>query len=305
MSRPSARRDAGTSLIALVITISLSLTIGLASMRVIAMSNTEYLRLEQSAQMDEQAAFVIELLARQLQQAGHLDVTQPLPAADTRPPSGALQGFDNAMLAAASPGLAGAVPSGSFGSDVIAVRAIGNASASVRNCAGMPVPVPEGLDDDAGFSALFVSAGPDGQPELKCKYRSLSGWQAQAIASGILAFHCLYGIDSDDDGLPNRFVSASRVAALDASAALDDSPAGPSAWTRIVAVRVALLLRSPQPVERSARRTGFDLFGPGYTASEASVDPGVGIAASALDPYRIHRLYVTTIFLNNSLRPAG
>lgn len=291
-SRSGAR---GASLLAVLIGLSLSLVVTLSSLRVMAMSNGEYLQAEQAMLMDEQAAHVFETIARLLQQAGLVDPTQPMGGRAARPPEGALSGHDNAVPAAGS-----AVPKsgGLLGSDLLEVRLAGDVAGSLVDCAGRPVPQVS-IDDDAGISQLHVAVDPAGEPELRCRTRAGVQWSAQAIASGVAGFQLLYGVDTDRDGLPNDFVSASALRAIDGGRTVGQ----PSAWTRVVAVHVALLLRSARQPARGVRRT-IDLFGPRYSDLHAAGDPGVRILPAQLDAYRRYQRHDAMIFLPNSLEPS-
>ncbi len=290
------RRARGASLLALMVALSLSLAVTLSSLRVMAMANAGYSQAEQAMLMDEQAGHVFELLARLLQQVGHLDPTQPMPAWPSRPSVGALAGHDNAQPAAAagSPPKAGGV----LGSDLLELRLTGDAAGRILDCTGLPVPVAA-EDDDVGVNQFFVAPDRAGEPELRCRTRTGGQWNSQAIAAGVSGFQLLYGLDADRDGLPNDFVSASGLRTIDARR----PPGQASAWTRVVAVHVALLLRSARQPARGARRT-IDLLGERYAQAHGAGDPGVRLAPEVLDPYRRYQRYDMVIFLNNSLEPA-
>lgn len=291
------RKARGASLLALLVALSLSLGVTLSSLRVMAMSNAEYVHAEQAMLMDEQAGHVLDLLVRFLQQAGHLDPTQPMAAFPARPPSGALAGHDNAQPASAAqaPPKAGGV----LGSDLLELRLAGDAAGRILDCTGLPVPVAAAADE-VGVNQFFVALDRAGEPELRCRTRAGGPWNTQAIAAGVCGFQLLYGLDAERDGLPNDFVSATTLRALDAG-----HPSGqPSAWTRVVAVHVALLLCSARQPARGPRRT-IDLFGDRYAQGHAARDPGVRLGPEVLDPYRRYQRYDRVIFLNNSLEPAA
>ncbi len=292
-------RQRGAGLAGLMVSLGLSLGIVLSALHLAALSGADYVRAEQHALLQEQAAQVLELLAAIVQQAGHVDPTQPMPARAARPPDGALRGLDDAVVPASSDWLVAARHGNGGGSDALAIHVAGDALGRLRNCAGMPVPEAVDAYDDRGASIFHVADGPQGEPELRCKYHGDTGWSSQAIAAGVASFQLLYGIDTDGDGLPNDFVSASRLQALAAGSAAAVSP-----WTRVVAVQVALLMRSRQPVPGTPRPTGFDLFGSAYGDLHAADDPGARVPAGQLQPGRLYRLFEAVIFLGNSLRPA-
>ncbi|MCO0601454.1 PilW family protein, partial [Peribacillus butanolivorans] len=134
-----------------------------------------------------------------------------------------------------------------------------------------------------------------------------------AVVGGVDTFQVLYGLDTDDpaDGLPNRYLAAGAVNALDAALALDGASAAErerdlrrkTHWTRIASVKVALLLHgatggTPGAVgERDP--LVYELFGPGYGDAD---DPGTRIDEADLPPaqrWRERRSFASTIVLRN------
>ena len=282
-----------------MIALSMSTAIGLSAMRLIAQSNAEYQRVEQLALIEDQAAQALEIIAQSLQQAGHVDATLPMGVVFARPSDGAVNGIDNSIVASGTPAIDQPVSGAHLGSDVLVVRFTGDAAERISNCAGFPVPPSSTGADDRGFSVFHVALDGLNEPELRCKYRGPSQWTSQAIATGVESFQVLFGVDTDGDGLPNDFVSASRVAAMEASALASQL----SIRTRIVAVEVALLMRSPQAVKMQSALRAIDMFGQRYADLHEADDPGTRIASSRLKSDRLHRRYSAVIFLNNSLRP--
>ncbi len=291
------RRRQGASLIAMLLALSLSLGITLSSLRVMAMSNGEYLEAEQAMLIDDQADHVFDAITRLLQHVGHVDPTQPMPASPARPPDGALAGHDDAQPAAAG----GTVPKtgGVLGSDLLELHLPADAAGRILDCAGLPV-LASVTGGDAGVSQLYVATDRSGEPELRCRTRAGAQWTSQALATGVAGFQLLYGVDADHDGLPNDFLSASSLRASDARRAGGQ----PSAWTRVVAVHVGLLLRSARQAARGRRHT-IDLFGARYAELHGSDDPGVRIRPEQQEVYRRYQRYDAVIFLRNSLVPAA
>ncbi len=292
-------RQSGASLLALMIASGISLVIALMAMHVVALSSTGYLRTEQDALLQDQAAWVLDVFRVAIQQAGYVDASQSMPAQPARPDAGALTGFDDVIVPVSTPGFNGVHRGGIGGSDALAVRFAGDSKGWVRNCAGLPVKSSITAADDRGWSIFHVSTDRQGEPELRCKYRGESGWTSQAIASGIESFQLLYGLDLDDDGLPNDFVSAARLQALDVAA----DKGADNLWTRVVAVHVALLLRSPQRV-RVPLPDAIELFGNDYARLHGNEDPGSTLTVSQLRSDRLYRQSDAVIFLGNSLRPS-
>ena len=292
------RRYSGSAMASLMIALGVSTAIALLSMRLITQSNADYQRTEQLVLIDDQADHAFDIITRSLQQAGHVDVTIPMPAIPSRPFDGAVFGIDNSFVAAGTPAVDTPIRGAHLGSDVLVVRFVGDSAGRVLNCAGFAVTPSLTGADDRGVSIFYVALDSLNEPELRCKYLGPSQWSSQAIATGVESFQVLFGIDTDDDGIPNDFVSASRVVALESVAASQASMR-----TRIVAVELALLLRSPQPVRGQVLTQAVDLFGPSYSDRHAIDDPGTRIAPNRLKSNRLHRRYSAVIFLNNSLRP--
>ncbi|QGX38572.1 PilW family protein [Permianibacter aggregans] len=106
-------------------------------------------------------------------------------------------------------------------SDSITVAFDGNADE--RDCAGSEV------DDDDG----------DGFPEIQNRYyvqdgnfmcEGNGGGAAQPMISNVDAFQLLYGIDNDNDGVPNLYVPADEI----------------TTPQQVIAIRIALLIRGEE-----------------------------------------------------------
>ncbi len=284
-------------MVAMMISMGISLCILLCGLRAVELARSDYVMTEQDALLNDQAAYVIDVLAASLQQAGHVDAAQSMPMVHARPPQGALDGLDNAVVPAQSAGLQGSRPGGS--NDALAVHFAGDAQGRMSNCSGIPVPAAGSAADDRGWSVFHVGTDRQGEPELRCKYRGSAGWISQGIAGGVASFQLLYGLDPDGDGLPNDFVSAQRLRELESAG----GSARASLWTQVVAVHVALLMRSAAVVRAPAVRQAVDLFGAEYAALHAADDPGSSFSPDRLRPDRLYRQFDGVIFLNNSQRP--
>ncbi len=291
------RAQSGGSLVALMIGLAVSLAIVLYALDVLMLSGKDYLRTDQEALLQDQGTLALELVRGAVQQAGHIDVSEPMPAWPASVGDSAVRGLDDVNLPAESPGLDGARRGGNDGSDALAVHFSGEAQGFLHNCAGMPVMGPATESVDRGWSIFHVAINAQGEPELRCKYRTESGWVSQAVAAGVSSFQVLYGLDQDDDGLPENFVSASRLTALDAAG----RPAVPS-WTRVVAVQVAMLMRAPLVVRRLTAPLSFTPFGEQYAHSHGSEDPGTAIGDLRLRADRLYRSFDAVIFLPNRWR---
>lgn len=86
----------------------------------------------------------------------------------------------------------------------------------------------------------------------------IEGTAAQPLAEGVIELRALYGVDTDDDGVLDAWVSPA-TAPWDAASLLDGSPASRLNLARIVALRVGAILRT-QRAEREAVSGDVVLF---------------------------------------------
>lgn len=308
----------GLTLIELMIAMALGLFVVLAATGLLLSSKAGYTVQDQIAHIQETGRYATEIIARAARQAGHEnwdDATfSSLSAIELSP---AILGLDAATLKKTTAGIEHADAKGVVnGSDVLALRFFGDETAytegAILNCAGLAEAAPSGPDADAerGWSIFFVGKDASGEPELRCKYRTKSGWNADAIARGVESFQVLYGIDADADGLPDRYASANAVDALDAQLSLDGENAVVRAadlnrkthWKKIRAIRIAMLIRGTQAARDDALGARYDLFGALYSDAHAANDKGVRIeegALSAAARNRIRKVFEQTIQLRN------
>jgi type IV pilus assembly protein PilW len=81
----------------------------------------------------------------------------------------------------------------------------------------------------------YIAPGASGEPAL---WRNLNGTD-QELIDGVEQLQILYGIDTDDNKTPNQYVTSDNV----------------GDWNQVVAVRLMLLLRSPENVSLDAPQT--------------------------------------------------
>jgi len=231
-----------------------------------------------------------------VRQAGAVDAdTVADPAADGAPAR--LAGLDARTLSRATAGIDDPLPAAVNGSDVLAVRFPGDASAV--DCAGFPVAAGE-----EGWSIFYVARNGEGEAELRCKYRGAAHWSADAVVGGVDGFQVLYGVDTDDppDGVANRYVNAAALDAFDAGlAGLPPAEFNRRThWKRVVGVRVGLLLHGSRTTRTDPGSARFDLLGAGYADAAGADDPGSSLTESGMTPdlrRRERRLFTFTVAL--------
>lgn len=123
--------------------------------------------------------------------------------------------------------------------------------------------------------AYYVGVGADGNPALfRETFGDAAGQRATMLAEelvpGVESLQALYGVDSDGNGVADSYASANAVAD----------------WGQVVAVRVALLVRSPDEFAEQADRGPFAL---------------ASAAVRAPEDRRQRRVFESTISLRNRL----
>ena len=303
------------TLLELLIALGLGLMISAAVAAIFVSSRNAYALLDDSARLDDNGRFAIEVLTRAVRQSDYRALDALSESADTGP---AINGWDAHSLKGKAAGIAQSLTAAVNGSDVLAVRFSGagagaGGDGSIVNCAGFGVAerVDKSDADAHGWSIFYVAKGRTGEPELYCRYRGKSAWASAAIARGVESFQVLYGVGESAASLPRRFLSASQIDALDdelplrgtnaVERALDKSMQ--SHWRKISEVRVALLVRGTQAVRGDKPTLTHDLFGADYAARQGAVDPGSSIREAALPASqraRLRRIFGATIRVRNA-----
>ena len=285
MRLPRIACGRGLSLVELLVALAVSLGVLLAAARLLVGAHNAHDTHADAVGVDDGGRYALALIGRAVRQGAFVDWERRGGASLEGAPA-ALAGLDERTLSKTAAAIAGALPDAIHGSDVLAVRYPGAGAApdgdgSVLDCAGFAVHEAE-----EGWSIFYVARNADGEAELRCKYRGASNWSADAVVKGVDGFQVLYGIDTDTppDGIPNRYVSASGIAALDAGLGLGGGAAADlnkkTWWKRVASVRVALLLRGERPSPAAVQPGGYALFGPAYPAAS---DPGTWLSAVELD----------------------
>lgn len=269
----------------------------LGTINLLCKSLSEQLLSHQTLLLEQEAQVALGAIAGVVQLAGYRG-TRAASDIDVKP---RVFGLDDASLAARSDMSSDKSGPGLLGSDVIMVRYAGvdTAGNAPLNCAGMPVPAGA---DDQGSSVFYVARGPNGEGELRCKYRTASGWDSEALLQGVESFQALYGLDRDGDGLPEQYQRASAIAAE-----IGSGKSGATLWNQIVAVKIALLMRSTRRVQQTVLPERWDLFGDDYSELHKNQDRGVRLSVKDFPAelqHRLRRTYEQVIFIRNPSRTA-
>ena len=304
--------QAGVTLVELMIAMVLGMLTVLAVTGLILASHSTLALHSDIAAMQDSAMVALNNIARSVRQAGYVNYDQAeAPYLDPHNMSAAIAGMDASSLKATSPGIEAPLKSNSYGSDVLAVRYVGSGSGSpdnsILNCAGFGVPAPDPaspIENARSWSIYYVTDDARGIPNLYCKYLDKK-FTAQSIAEGVESFQVLYGVDtsSPPDGIANLFLNATDINALDNTIAPADLPKH-SHWKKIVAVKIALLIRSAGNSNLNDPSATFHLFGAGYSKSKGNADPGTTVRAAEIPAslrLRVRKIYGTLVQLRNPM----
>jgi type IV pilus assembly protein PilW len=314
MNRRTCRRQRGVGIAELLVSMALGPAVLLAAGALLVSANGAYASHVGAVAADEGGRYALEAVVRAVRQASYVDWDQVAPGAavDDAAPA-RLGGLDAHTLGKTSHGIANPLADAINGSDVLAVRFAGAGRApdgdgSALNCAGFPVHGHE-----EGWSIFYVARDDRGEGELRCKYQGNGGWSADAVVGGVDSFQVLYGVDTDTpaDGVPNRYVNASAVDALDAALVLSGANAAEQErdrnrrthWKRIASVQFALLLHGARARVDGARI--YDLFGPDYGEAFGATDHGTRLREGGLSAdggARERRVFAATVALRHGAR---
>lgn len=305
-------RENGMTLVELMIAMTVGLLVLAGVARLFASANSGYIAQADTAQADEAGRFAFDVIGNAVRQSAYSDWSAGTAPPDDAPPR--LSGLDAKSISKSGDGISNPLPALVNGSDVLSVRFAGagkvpHGDGSMLNCGGAGIAAQQ-----EGWSIFYVARGSDGSGELRCKYRASGGWSVDALVDGVDGFQLLYGLDTDEpgDGVPNRYVNATAIDALDDSLVLAGATEAErvreqnrrSYWKRVVSVQVALLLRGARADPGESASRSYELFGPAYAAFAAS-DPGATLTEAQLagrGPHRHRRLFTTTIALRGGAR---
>jgi type IV pilus assembly protein PilW len=292
----------GISLVELMVACALGLLVILAAIGLLLVSRQTYLAVDEQIAVQENGHYALAILARSVRQAAWREYS-PEAGATAADFSAGILGLDAKSLRMTSEDLENPVTAVSHGSDVLAIRFSGADDGSMLNCAGFAVS--EDNKSLQGWSIFFVGGERNAEPELRCKYRGKSGWRTEGIARGIESFQVLYGIDTDADGLPNQFLSADGIEQFNVEldeVETEDREEGVY-WSKVVAVKIAMLVRSSRTVSDTGEQPPYHLFGKTYSGLRGASDRGTFIQEEDIKQAvrsRLRKVFTTTIPLRNS-----
>lgn len=281
----------GWGVIEFMIAVALGLLVTLLASGLLVASGSNYRHHSETMWLSDGGRYAMQLMAQGIRQAAYVNWDRDGAPPELEPDMPAsVAGRDAATITRNSEGISVPLPPVANGSDVLALRFTGagdgaTGDGSSVNCAGFGV-----AGGTRGWSIFYVAADADGEPELRCKYRSASGWGADAVVRGVDSFQVLYGLDTDTplDGVPNTYLNATAVDAA-------------NGWKRVCAIKLGLLLHGESSTRVDTVSTTFDLFGAAYADAHPG-DVGVRVVEASLPPsqrLRARRMFSMTVALRN------
>jgi type IV pilus assembly protein PilW len=292
----------GWGVIEFMIAIALGLLVTLLASGLLVASAGNYRNHSENMWLSDGGRYAMQVMAQSIRQGAYINWDREVAPPELEPTASAsVTGHDAATITRTSDGISEPLPPVAHGSDVLALRFSGSGDGATGdgssvNCAGFSI-----AGETRGWSIFYVGLDAGGEPELRCKYRGAAGWGADAVVRGVDAFQVLYGVDTDTplDGVPNTYLNATALKALDDPLAPDFNQK--TYWKRVCSIRLALLLHGDSNSRADTVNTRFDLFGAEYADAHPG-DVGVRVLEADLPPsrrWRARRLFSVTVALRN------
>ena len=305
-------RQRGLTLVELLVSMVLMLLVSIATVALFNVSATSYRTIDAGQELQDNGRFALEIIGQAARSAGFQDRTGPVSVGNdladvvfgtgtTAAQTWRLEGVNNSQLGSSTSAIDFGTNNGVNLSDALVVRFFGassTANATVADgamidCSGRAIPYP-GSSTDVGVSSFFVK-DVNGEPELHCKSYNpgTSKFSTTQIVRGVESFQVMYGLDTDGDDVPNRWVSADTN--------WTPFTASPN-WNNVVAIRIGMVLRGPvgSGQGKSAVTTENDLYPLGKDFTGASTEAGLKLTPA--DDGRLRRSVAATFLIRNTVR---
>ena len=257
-----------------MVAMAISMLITLAAIAALVVARRGFDTVDSASQMRDNMRFTSDLIQRLGAQTGYKDVqylpSDPNTAATTATAS--VGGFNNALYATISntntvlqkPGQGGL-----NGSDILILRMQGNTDESVIDCSGRAVDGPT-FKDERSVSVIHLD---DSQGELSLMCASLTrtptnslSLENQPIIQGVENFQVLYGVDTDNDSVADRFLRADQITTQ-------------ANWRLVRSLRIGMVLRGPINSQQEKVEQKLYPFG----LAKESASGAEGSALSSID----------------------
>lgn len=289
LSRSHMIREKGFTLIEIFVAMIIAMIIlGVVSESYLSGLATQ--RLESEAlRVQESGRFAMDLISRSVRRAGFRNTYAPGATtaqefcSTTTPPRAHIEGVDDPATPVSIQGTPTVVINSS---DVLTLRgygednAAGTADGSVIDCLGNSISRGE-LVEETLYVAHDASNG--NEPALFC--RSSKESDPQPLVAGVESMQVLYGEDTDNDGVINRYVPFDS---LTASGGVDN----------VFSVMVSIVVRSANPTTRIVEPR-FEYTHFSGTDQEKTVTLPSATTTSATADKRLRRQFDSTISFRN------
>lgn len=229
----------GFSLIEVMVSITLSLILLAGVLQIFLNTKNMYNLGSGFSQLQENGRFTSAYLARTIRFAGYRST----------PTAGNFTAMDS-IYPATAPYISGTNNTGQNGSDTLTIRyqgsgdGAGNPDGTMKDCLNRPIDA-----NTISTNTFSLTANN----ELQCQAVNANASPSsstQILINGVENMHVLYGEDLNNDNTADRYVAA-NFASLD--------------WTKVVSVRLSLLLKSDDPIKPQATSITYNLLGTTYT----------------------------------------
>lgn len=299
------RSQRGLSLVEIMVALVLSMVIVIAAASFFIGSSRSRDTQDAASLLQENARFATDILTRNIQQAGYQNYIWSTAGAAGRrevlvPSDGQpdIRGYNRTAAGSdIDHGLHDRSTNRVNDSDTLVIRFQGSGAnpgdGSMIDCMGRAQPEPVTTGDRAYSIFEVRRATSTAEPELKCKYQNTKGgFESEVIVRGVEALQFMYGVDTDADSEVDQWLNAAEVCPTGSTTALAD-------WSRVKAVRVGMVLRSPdRATDGAVSGTGATTLTPlGLLFSQDAHDALVVDSSDG----RLRRVVTFTVNLRNSM----
>ena len=192
-------RQAGFSLVELMVAITIALFIALGLSVLYVNMKTTFNSQDQMSQLQDGQRLAVTMLTTTVQSAGYF----PNPLSTTLVaalPASVTANADGTTFAAGQ-GISGTGASGSAGSHTVDVRYQTASGDGLMNC--------QGGNNTSGAAKIWVNSfAVDAANELTC---AVNGGASVALVGNVAKMTVLYGVDTDGDGFTDTYLDAATV----------------------------------------------------------------------------------------------
>lgn len=326
-NQQKAARQAGLTLIELLVALVISSVIAIAAISALVVSRQGFSTVDAASQLRDNARFATDMLQRFGVQAGFNDFTDATtvwPKNSSGKPVGDpvsnVRGFNNAKASGSDPlNTATARTSTSelgYGSDVLILRyqeaetypGSNNIDKSMIDCFGNSPAVAVTAPGDRRANIIHVGVDDTGEPSLRCSTDVT--FTSQALVRGVENFQVLYGVDGVTAGAEatgtksNLATNYLRADQLTVTGDTDGSKTNAN-WRRVRSLKIGMVIRGPlgsaqQAISQTYYPLGNAISVAGGTAGSAmSSSDDKGTAYTPAADTRLRQVVTFTIHLRN------